>query len=566
MKTLTTISNREFCFMVSGALSHCRQKLLSFSWLTAIAVATALFECNTVKADGISLRAAVYAVQSWSMDSDVVAITQLQGPKLTYNYVATNSVDSWTGLLTGGNVALSYTGDASAYARGLLTWNTTGTSGLTNYAETGLAQFTPIPGGAAFAFTNNLVFGSTTGMVTMTGLVTEDPAGKVYVDDFTTSGALILTPAPVPPPPIIWLDWDIADDTTWITANGWIVLVDTVVYGNEVPPNLCSIQAVSPVVTASIVPTNGLSFAQVNITFAGSEQPLSAYGLVRANIADMTASTGIPTGYLNVYNPLSSSWIIRNMPIEGSSGLPGISTMFDLGINPGTAVTDLYLQTLFSPVPLTEYRGSGPTNHFVLDSPINYDAQNGGASAPAQDNRADPSLISFRISTNSFLRWELGHNSVEQATNQCGPAAVANSLEWLRNTYSNRVPLDPALTNIPGVAGEPTNSLVGQLDNAMNRTNGWGLSDLGFLNGKLAFIADTNNGLKGALVIKHWPGTDTNVVGNQTNSGVVSIDVSTNGGTLIDWILAEIAAGEDVEMSWVWAGGTNRVEHCVNVN
>ncbi len=310
----------------------------------------------------------------------------------------------------------------------------------------------------------------------------------------------------------------------------------------------------------SVNASNGIGISQLDLDFSGGTQPDSSYGLVSVDVGTAVASTGIGQGFLNIYNPSlgSDGWIVRNLPVDSASGLPGISTMFDLGVSPGVPVTSVGLQADLSPVPTVSYGGSGPVNTFLPGS-VTYAAEGKGAgpnAPPAPGNVPAPGTVTFAAPGFS-LNWQTGHSSVEQDTNQCGPASVANSLDWLRSKYGAAAPLDPALQNVPGIAGAPANSLVGKLDTAMGRAAGQTVNDKPFMNGKLSFIDTAGNGLKGKLNIKHWPGAGNganDTKGNQTVGTTTSTDASATGGKEIDWIISELQHGEDVEMSWVWPG------------
>ena len=74
-------------------------------------------------------------------------------------------------------------------------------------------------------------------------------------------------------------------------------------------------------------------------------------------------------------------------------------------------------------------------------------------------------------------------------------AAVANSLQWLEDQLDIKVPHDH-------VAGERDDSLVGQLDKAMERPAGQPTASAKkYIKGKLDYIDD--NALEDDLNIKH---------------------------------------------------------------
>ncbi|HID31413.1 MAG TPA: PKD domain-containing protein, partial [Desulfobacterales bacterium] len=126
---------------------------------------------------------------------------------------------------------------------------------------------------------------------------------------------------------------------------------------------------------------------------------------------------------------------------------------------------------------------------------------------------------------------------IQAACNQCAPAAVANSLQYLENTFPKiKIPHE----NKKGLKGDDT--LVGQLDTAMgrqveNRMKGRGVWPL---EGKLRYL-DQNN-LGQVIKVKYQGTADpgSNAVGRVTakNMGKVSFE----------FIVDEICSREDVEL------------------
>ena len=159
--------------------------------------------------------------------------------------------------------------------------------------------------------------------------------------------------------------------------------------------------------------------------------------------------------------------------------------------------------------------------------------------------------------------FQIGHGNVQAGKNQCGPAAVANGLQWLEDVYGINVPHD----NVPGlgvVPAGPDNSLVGQLDAKMmrtgvSRTNANGVSDGQFLSGKLHYIMCHNL----PLSIKHMddgafagdPGA-----GDFTAHGLTS--TGHGGPPSFAFIKQQIDEGEAVELGWTNSNGSG---HWVSV-
>jgi len=293
----------------------------------------------------------------------------------------------------------------------------------------------------------------------------------------------------------------------------------------------------------------GLQFAQYNFTFPDAEpQPFSGYGLAAVNYSELAANTGISTGFLNIRT--SAGWVVQNMPVDPASGLPGLGSMFNLGVTPNTSVSEIKVRAEFTAMPIEAFSGV-PDTTFTKVNHIDYNAQ--GRNAPfltAPLPLATP-VIKWVTGGLTKLVWGGNRPSVEQDRNQCGPGALANSLQWLENTQPINVPHD----HVPGIDGKPKNSLVGQIDVAMERQPHQTVSDQKYMGGKLLYISKNVTGR--SIEIKHWGGTfvpgDFSIQVN--GSTVTSVDESNSGKTLMQWIIAEIAAGEDVELALGALGG-----------
>jgi hypothetical protein len=300
----------------------------------------------------------------------------------------------------------------------------------------------------------------------------------------------------------------------------------------------------------------GLQFFQLKFTFVDIEQTYSPYGMAVVDYAVMSEATGIPSGYLNVIT--DAGWVIRNMLIDPPSGYPGTSAMFSLASpnvyqeSPGK-ITSLMAYAVFSSKPSVEFTGEVTTLFDVGSLP--YNAQGGGKEISTISTQfIDMGVIDFQRGGLTSLIWQPGHPNIEQHINQCAPAAAANCLQWLENGgyISVKQPHQPGLRD---------GSLVGNLDVDMNRAPNGGVWPVDFLEGKLRFISD--NDLRDNLTIKHknragggWLPDNDVTVGQATSK------VDRSGTSFIDWIIGELANGEDVEIgiSWDMGGG-----HCVNL-
>jgi hypothetical protein len=300
----------------------------------------------------------------------------------------------------------------------------------------------------------------------------------------------------------------------------------------------------TPAEPEPVRPGQGVELSQVDWTYPDAEQLDSPYGLVAVDFERLARSTGARRGYLNVATV--EGWVVRNLPLLPDLRCGGLSTLFDLGSEGD--VTALFAAIDVSPQPRTEF-APGPTAAFVFAVGATiFDAQgrNGLLLLPPLPPPAAESIVFLPGGLISGVVQE-GHPSVEQDDNQCGPASVANSLQWLEDEYGVDVPHD----HVPGIEGDPDDSLVGELDEAMDRDQGKPVGDEKAIAGKLSYI--DANGLDDDLVVKHWGGTF--VAGDRTVGGVTSDDQSADGLTLFDWILAELEAGEDVELALGYAEG-----------
>jgi hypothetical protein len=309
------------------------------------------------------------------------------------------------------------------------------------------------------------------------------------------------------------------------------------------------VQGLAAVLTswsATVNPGQGLTLSQFDFDFALADQADSSYGLAAVDIGALSAATGISSGYLNIYS--SAGWVVQNMPVSSVSGFPGLSVMFNLGNSPGVDVSSLPAFADFSASPSTAFSGT-PTTAFPVAS-LPYGAEGRGALRTAvPSSPINTSVISWQSGGATSAHYQPGHPSVEQDYGQCGPASVANSLQWLEDKKGLKVKLD----NVPGIDGNPPNSLPGAIDKKMNRLNDGTVNDGPFITGKLNFISGDPD-LRDGLVVKHWGKGFVPGDRKSTDGSVTSKDESVSGISLTDWITQEIAHGEDVELAIGWPG------------
>jgi hypothetical protein len=312
------------------------------------------------------------------------------------------------------------------------------------------------------------------------------------------------------------------------------------------------------------VSSGDLDMRQVDLAFQGIS-PLndSQYGWVGVNNSQILLnSTGgsLTLGYLNIST--AQGWVVRNMPVDTTSGYTGIGTFFDLGESPGD-VTGLQVKANISDAPLLAHGPVSGGDPVITLMPMTFDAQGAGGAGggpsdptsnprtnnPAPTLRIDNSTLVFAIAPTS-IAWQFGHPNIEQANNQCYPASVANSLKYLQTTTGVQT------TAHNHVAGELDNSLVGQLDMTMNRPAGeYTPSALDMVHGKLDYL--DNNNLENNVMTEHKqaPGIDWLDGNIQSTAGNATSTEDTTATDLIDWIIARVNQGKDVEIRIGWDGG-----------
>jgi len=296
-----------------------------------------------------------------------------------------------------------------------------------------------------------------------------------------------------------------------------------------------------------VLPGEGVSLNQVNFTWVGATWLNSDTGQVDVNIAILRASTGMSSGFINIFTSLG--WVVQNLPVFSGFPYPSISTNFDLGVTPGVNITSLDAFVEFSTDPVYSFAGGPLATFSVGDTEFNGQGKDapvlGGPLAPPT-----PGVVAFIPGGAAQVYLQPNHQNVQTADNQCGPAAVANSLQWLEDTYGINVPHD----NVLGLRGAPANSLVGQLDlcmqrGARDRADGDTVADLKFVEGKLTYLA--NNGLGGKLTVKHQD--DAFGSANVSAAGLTSVG---NGTPTAAFIISEICEGEDVELGYTLPDGS----------
>jgi len=135
-----------------------------------------------------------------------------------------------------------------------------------------------------------------------------------------------------------------------------------------------------PAHAAQVVPGQGVTFHQIDFTFATASQPASSYGMLIVDFAAVASATGVADGYLNVAT--ANGWVVRNVPVDVNAGLPGVGTMFELGNSPGTPVPSITALVDVSALPTDSFVGSPSTVFGVSRLPYNAEGFESVRTAP----------------------------------------------------------------------------------------------------------------------------------------------------------------------------------------
>jgi len=304
----------------------------------------------------------------------------------------------------------------------------------------------------------------------------------------------------------------------------------------------------------AVLPSNGVSLRQIDFEGTSTINDTDL-GVLEIDLNELRAKSGFKSGYLNAST--SKGWIVKNLPMLPEETYPysNISTEFDLDIESGTDVETLSISINLSDTIVDDYISIDDTTYIMGTETISF----GGipdtpvTSAPAPPNLTD---ILFGDQSQNDTVTQFDHPNIEAANNQCMPASVANSLQFLEDTTGLTVPHD----NVAGLRGD--NSLVGKLGEAMgrsvtSRTSGsgtWGLD------GKLLYL--TQNGLADRIQTVHYGvGAKSGANDVSATSGGVTAS-STGGGTTIPFnsVLDALREGQDCEMVYSWPTGAHAVD------
>ncbi len=314
-------------------------------------------------------------------------------------------------------------------------------------------------------------------------------------------------------------------------------------------------------------------FEQINFDFPnGFNMENTNWGGIEGNPIALTEQTGITTGFLNVFN--DAGWVVQNLSLDINDGL-NISTYFTLFTNTNSdslqlenglsPQTDLNALVTYSIDTLTEPLLECEKSLFPLTIGI-WNAQ-GVGDGTVQGVSAPPAAAVGTVTVvrdpEKFIQPNLVN--IEASINQCFPMSIANSLQYLENSYKDifEIPNDHKI----GDNGD--DSLVGELDKEAGRnvvsrqsSENEGVFSSDMFKGKFSYLK--KNGLSTRLSHKHQ-GNERGTFpdGNFTSDGITSENQGTE--VTFDWLRQELLDGEDIEMVYEWKVGTRTGSHAVRV-
>ena len=303
--------------------------------------------------------------------------------------------------------------------------------------------------------------------------------------------------------------------------------------------------------------TSGLYFYQVDYQWTNTKYTNSNTGLLVVHIDELTTGTGLSLGYINGYT--TKGWVVQNLGFFENFAYPQVSRFFDLGQTGECSTINIHIEITEEPYTAFTYSGA-LTPYPVVTTSYNTE----GDEEPVSFTRPQPPPPSvpgendFDELAHTFFYTQDNHPNVPTAHMQCVPAAYANNLQYLENTYGT--PVDDEL--ILGVNGTPPNSLTGQLDVFMERkaesiVTGKGTNYEKGLSGFLKYVFFESL----PISVKHQ--------GLKGDEDFTYMDITSKGqgkSISFDFILDEIREGHAVTLLyWHYVAGEHKGGHMVQL-
>ncbi len=299
----------------------------------------------------------------------------------------------------------------------------------------------------------------------------------------------------------------------------------------------------------------GVKFYQVDFPAENNTE----IGIFNINLLKVRQVTGKSFGYINA--SLGNEWVIRNLPVFPENQYPyaQLSTQFNLNSPAGQDVSSLNASVVFSETVQQNFNPQTPTTFTVMPQNISIGGrgETTGSSGSVRSSHVTFTDVLFAKPSKSKAIIELDHPNIEAANNQCYPASIANSLQFLEDTTGLKVPHN----NVAGLKGD--NSLVGQLDTFMqrgvtNRRNGKPVADTIGLRGKLQYLAANN--LHDKISTRHWGRVIASGTVKGSSGGRTARSSFQNAKLSFDDLFKAMQNGEDCELAYSTPSGGHAID------
>ncbi len=282
--------------------------------------------------------------------------------------------------------------------------------------------------------------------------------------------------------------------------------------------------------------------------------------------------------YLNIRavhnsDPSLTPWIIRNVYIPDNSqqaNQQSLSVRFDLtlfGFAPGDELNGLFLYISKTDTILPAQPESGEYHPLLAVDTLGVDAYDGTIAAndaPAVGDYPFYPEFAIRDTVNrvDYRGCSVPNVDLDDSANPdtetyagddnaCAPASAANSMKWLDDTYAEIS------------TGLSLRDMLEALSQNMNRGRNQGVLIEDFIRGKLDFIEV--NGLPINVKFQSVVAVD-NISSSSGETAAHNQNQPAGNYPTWDWLVAQLEAGEDVEISYFWESGDEWRGHAVVVS
>lgn len=307
----------------------------------------------------------------------------------------------------------------------------------------------------------------------------------------------------------------------------------------------------------------------------GPDVPFSEYGNLQFNYV---APTSAPS-FVNIValNPAAGSgptWLGKNIVLPSSSilGASAFTTshvvdLRGLGINRGANASGVGIQyeVFYSPIPVT-LMPTGPLSQTTVLGGQRYsfggDLNVGSATSVPGLTPPKPGTnkAAWNGDTTVVSAWRAGLPNNEQGKDQCGPAALSNSMHWLASQYPGQISLgNPPQTWNQTLAKMKTyTNWVAPTKNTDGTTaTSGGIGQRDAIVGKLRFSQDATKTFPASYLIRYQADSGLTDLGPSVTVGTKTANrVGAGGAPTFSFVLSELLLGADVELSIDWLNNT----------